>query len=85
MAYIFPPRKDKTNPRFCIHRMTIIKRWVDANQLMVIQKCRWCDKWERKKMSVSLRSTAATPELESEVYRITRKTHDLIIGNQNDA
>jgi len=52
--------------RFCVHRWSIVKRWEHLNDFYMIRRCRWCDKWERKKINIGLEASRIEPKIQTE-------------------
>lgn len=64
---------------FCKHRWTNIKTWATKDTLHVIQRCRWCNRWQRLEMpkgdikgvkvTYQLKDTDALEQTDGEVTR----------------
>lgn len=59
---------------FCKHRMVIVKRWEIDKKWYVIERCRWCDKWQRKTIELSETAFKTTPKLINEKFVVDDPT-----------
>ena len=48
----------------CFHRFSIVMRWIDKGKLMVIQRCRRCDKWRRREVEITV-TDRINPEIKT--------------------
>jgi hypothetical protein len=53
---------------FCKHRRSIVKRWQEGDQWFAILKCRWCDDWTRKVISLKQDSQAKTIGIKTQAF-----------------
>lgn len=44
--------QDDQEPGLCFHRWSVIKRWQESGRLLVIERCRWCDRWKRRSIEL---------------------------------
>lgn len=66
-------RYDKS---FCKHRWSNQKRWQENMEWFAIRRCRWCDTWQRIKISLGIGATKVKPVLTKEQFDETYEGAD---------
>lgn len=63
---------------YCVHRWSTVKRWNEQTSYYVIQRCRWCETWVRRKIELGQDNMNMSTEQYKELEQLPPKQIEII-------